>query len=214
MSDRASADERHFAALMSASEVDLDRLRETIWAELQTAADSARHGWHLPMVATGGTQPHNRTVVLRDVDIESRSLAFHTDVRSPKVTQIRVTPHVCFCFYDATHRVQLVADAAASVHTDDEIADAGWERSTAASRRCYLAPAAPGDVIAKPKANLPDAFVGKLPAIEQTLPGRENFAVVAARVQRLDFLYLSHEGNLRAEFVLDDGDFHGRWIAA
>ena len=211
MTERAETDDRAFSDAFES----LDGLLATIWENLETAASGARHGWHLPMVATGGTQPHNRTVVLRQASRDDRRIAFHTDARSPKVTQLRVTPHVSWCFYDRENRVQLVADGLAAVHTDDAVADAGWDRSSPSSRRCYLAPAAPGDTLEQPRANLPDELVGKLPTIEQTLPGREHFAVVTTRIMQLDFLYLAHSGNLRAEFTADEGGtFEGRWIAA
>ena len=210
MPDRAATEDRRFADAMT----DLDRLRETILDELVRAAASSKSGWHLPMVATGGTQPHNRTVVLRNVDRDAAAIAFHTDARSPKVTQLRVSPHASWCFYDREHRVQLVADGVASVHTEDAVADAGWERSSASSRRCYLAPAAPGDVMEQPQANLPERWIGVVPPIEATEPGRAHFAVVRMPIARLDFLYLSHEGNLRAEFVRDGDGFAGSWIAA
>ena len=195
---------------------DLGSLLPLIWSNLEEAASGARHGWHLPMIATGGTQPHVRTVVLRSASTADRTLGCHTDVRSPKVTQLRVTPHACWCFYDKDNRVQLVADGTASVHTDDDVAEAGWDRSSASSRRCYLAPAAPGETLSEPKANLPDEWIGTVPPLDATAPGREHFAVVQTRVQRLDFLYLAHSGNLRAEFLFDGTGTlsEARWIAA
>ena len=210
MADRTTADERLFRDVMDS----LPGLGDRIWSELTRARESSKHGWHLPMVGTGGQQPHVRTVVLRDVDRTAGTIACHTDARSPKVTQIRMTPHASWCFYDHANRVQLVADGIASVHTGDAVADAGWDRSTVSSRRCYLAPAAPGAELDGPQPNLPPHLVGKLPEESELGPGRENFAVIQTRVERLDFLFLAFDGNLRAEFVRDDDAFTGRWIAA
>ena len=204
------SDDRLFAGEIES----LPDLLAAIWSNLETAAAKGKHGWHLPMIASGGTQPHVRTVVLRQADRESRTIGCHTDVRSPKVTQLRVTPHACWCFYDAANRVQLVAEGTASIHTDDAIAEAGWQRSSVSSRRCYLAPAAPGSVMDERGENLPADLIGKLPDEARTEVGRENFAVIRTRVQRLDFLYLTHTGNLRAEFVHEGDEFTGRWIAA
>ena len=217
MSDRSSQQDRTFRDAMG----DLDTLLDGIWTQLPAAVASSKHGWHLPMIATGGQQPHVRTVVLRDAARQSNDgdggpiVACHTDARSPKVTQLRLTPHASWCFYDRENRVQLVADGPTQVHTDDAVAEAGWDRSSLSSRRCYLAPAAPGDPLDAARPNLPEHLVGQLPSEEEVAVGRENFAVLQTRVQRLDFLFLAFDGNLRAEFTLQpDGSFDGQWIAA
>lgn len=210
MADRIAAEDRLFRDALGS----LPDLLDAVWTQLAAASESSKHGWHLPMIGTGSEQPHVRTVVLRDVQ-PGRSLACHTDVRSPKVVQLRMAPHASWCFYDHAHRVQVVADGPTQVHTDDAVAEAGWDRSSLSSRRCYLAPAAPGSVLEQSGPNLPPHLVGQLPSEEEVAVGRENFAVIQTRVERLDFLFLAFDGNVRAEFVRgENGEFAGRWIAA
>ena len=91
--------------------------------------------------------------------------------------------------------------------------DEAWEQSPVTSRRCYLAPRAPGAVCDAPSPNLPDAVRDRRPTEAETLAGRANFALVVTRAIAIDWLYLASEGHQRAKFARDaDGLWQGTWV--
>lgn len=197
-------------------ESDLASLFERAWSELASSAVDRHHGFHVPVLATVGVDatPQARSVVLRHVGVETRELRCHTDRRSPKVAEIAANPSVAWLFYDAPRKLQLRIAATASVHAEGAVADAAWEGSALSSRRCYLAPDAPGCAGAEYIENLPAHLRGRVPTKEESELGRANFAVVATVVRSIDLLYLASEGHRRARFVRGvDGGWLGHWLA-
>lgn len=187
---------------------DLNVILEQCWAQLTTAVDTGKHGFHLPTLCTvdAGGLPAGRILVLRAVDPGERTVMCHTDVRSPKVTELCAQPMASWVFYDADARLQLRATGRVSIHTDDALAQRRWEASNESSRRCYLAPAAPGALVDQPSPNLPEAVRQRVPEKADTEPGRANFAVLQGRVDELDYLHLHHAGHRRARFTWNAPD--------
>ncbi len=190
-----------------------------LWQHLDAATRSAKPPFHLPVLATvdARQQPAARVVVLRRVEPDTHELYCHTDRRAPKIAEIRRHPATSWLFYDGPAKLQLRATGTSSVHTDDALADAQWDASNLSSRRCYLAPAAPGDPVADdegPSPNLPEAVRDRIPTDAEAAPGRANFAVIRTTVQRFDMLYLHHAGHRRAEFIFDPSSapLTARWL--
>ncbi len=180
----------------------LDEVAQFVWTELDAGAASARHGFHTGEVATvAGDGPRVRTVVLRRVIAADRLLIFHTDRRSPKFGELRADPRVCWHFYDKSLKVQLRLRGRARVSTDDALADRQWAASRPASRACYRSARAPGASIGASGPGLVDG------------DGREHFAVVATRIEDIDWLLLRHQGHRRARLVAAGDGWRGDWIA-
>ena len=169
------------------------------------AAARAASPFHTPALATlGSTGPEVRTVVLRNADQKAAALVVHTDRRSAKFTQLAAAPQVAMLFYDRSGKLQLRVNGVASLHVDDELADACWEASGHSSRQCYRLANAPGERLEQ-RPN--DAA----PVINDS--GRANFAVVRIGVISLDWLYLRAAGHQRARFEYLDGAWRGAWVA-
>ncbi|MEL7471825.1 MAG: pyridoxamine 5'-phosphate oxidase family protein [Planctomycetota bacterium] len=183
-----------------------------VWSTLARAAERAKEPWHSPTLCTvdPAGAPAARTVILRATDRASRTLACHTDARSPKLEHIAHDPRVAWHFYDPPRKVQLRAVGVATVHTIGPLADQRWAASTLSSRRCYLAPHTPGhptpDDREGPDPNLPDDLRNRVPTEAETRPGRANFAVIETRIAALDWLYLKHDGHRRARFEWNGTD--------
>jgi hypothetical protein len=192
----------------------LHEILRSSWNELGRGAVDRRHGFHVPTIATLGLDgtPQARAVVLRRVLPESCEILCHTDVRSGKVAEIRADPRVAWHFYDEPRKMQLRIAAFAEVVPDGPRADDAWTRSAVTSRRCYLAPRAPGEACDAPSPNLPEGVRDRRPTEEETLPGRANFALVLTRATSIDWLHLASEGHQRARFALDAaGAWRGSW---
>lgn len=189
----------------------LQQISQFVWRELRSALQIPSHPWRFSHLATGGDGfPHQRVLVLRDVDESPPRLLVHTDVRSPKIGQIQRQPLVSWLFFDWERKIQLLLFGSASLHTDDALADRCWEHTRVEDRRMYLAPYAPGSIANAPSSNLPAGFTGPLSA-EESEHGRAQFAVIAGSVQEMDLLITRPAGNLRASFLLRDGQWEGTW---
>ena len=192
-----------------------DELLRRAWAELAVGASGPRHGWQLPVFSNidASGRPESRTVVLRSADPDQRALSFHTDRRSPKVPAIMEHPQVSLVFYDRESKTQLRVNGRASVHLDDEVADAAWARTALSSRRCYLAPDPPSDVTPEWRANLPEELHRAAPESDQSELGRVNFAVIRTTVDEMEQLELHHDGHVRCRWTWLDGEVESAWLA-
>jgi len=160
--------------------------------ELLAATLSARHGLHLPTLATVDTDgaPEARTVVLRHVDAARREIRFHTDLRSPKVAAIRRDPRVALHWYDPAQRVQVRIPAVATIHHADAVTAEAWAAAAAMSRACYAADRGPGTSLGE--------FPPAPPApADGDDAGLRHFAVVACRFDAVDLLCLHASGHQR-----------------
>ena len=186
------------------------------WAELARAVVDRKHVWHTPTLVSIGLDgaPVARTVVMRCASEEFAEIRCHTDRRSPKIAEIARDDRVSWHFYAPELKLQLRLRARATVHLDDGVADDAWAKASLSSRRCYLAPSAPSTVCAAPSPNLPEHLLKRVPTLEESLPGRANFAVVSTKVEEVDWLWLASEGHQRARFTRFEGRWIGAWIEA
>lgn len=193
-----------------------DQIVANAWAELARAVVDRKHVWHTPTLVSVGLDgaPVARTVVMRFACGEGADIRCHTDRRSPKIAEILRDPRVAWHFYAPELKLQLRMKARASVHTDDALAEAAWAHATLSSRRCYLAPRAPGAVCSEPSPNLPAQLVGRVPTLEESLAGRANFAVISTVVHEIDWLWLASDGHRRARFTRRESRWIGEWIEA
>lgn len=183
------------------------------WALLVRGAGDRRSPLHTPVIASidAAGLPSARVMVLRRADAAAATLRFHTDARSPKVAELDGRP-VSVLAYHPGQAVQLRLAGTARVLTDDPMTDAAWAASTEFARRCYLAGAAPGTVVAGPTSGLPAAVEGRRPEPAELLPARPNFAVVLVTVAAIDWLHLAQTGHRRARLVRAGDGWSGDWL--
>lgn len=198
--------------------LDLEELPSLLWAELVRASRDRHHGWRLPVLATVDAQgaPQARTVVLRDADPASGELLCCTDLRSPKVAQLRADGRGVLVFWCTRLSWQLRAQVHIAVEADGPRVRAAWSRvagqPAARDYRSLLPPGttAPGEAEATHFA--PDGVQAPEPgaAARGAAAQPHHLAVLAARVRALDWLDLHrHRGPRRAAV-----DAHGRarWL--
>ncbi len=185
-----------------AADWNLDAILQAAWEALQHGCERASHPFHTPVLATVGDDgAQARTVVLRSVDGVRRMLSCHTDLRSPKVAELRGAPRASWLFYDRASCVQLRCTGTAGLHHDDPVALERWQAMSPRSRACYGQALAPGAVSDDP---------GVGPGSRD---GYENFAVIACTLDRIDWLLLREQGHVRALFSWQARKWQGDWIA-
>lgn len=181
----------------------LDQVLESTWQELIEGVRSARHAFHCPALATGSSSgPSVRTVVLREANPGARSLACHTDRRSPKFRQLQENARAAWMFYDPQSKIQIRGSGSVTLHCGDELAAQRWAESAQRSRACYQAAHGPGARLALDEPEAP-------PSVE----GFDQFVVLRCLLDRLDWLHLRGAGHWRAVFNWQDQAWQGAWVA-
>ena len=174
----------------------LPLIHQACWQELAAAVSQRDHGFRLMGVATvNGDAADLRTVVLREVQPDQRTLLFFTDARTPKVAQIQAHPGATLMVWCARLGWQLRLRVRLEVETSGLAVSSRWARlSMTPAAQDFLAPLPPGSL---------------LQAIQPDRASRAQFAVVSAQVQAIDWLELHTAGRRRAQF---DAIGNGQWI--
>ena len=180
----------------------LTELEHDSWQQLHESTESKpNRGANLLTVATCTDRGADaRTVVLRRVDTTHKYVWFHTDARAEKVLQLEAFPVATLLFWDETRQIQLRLSVETRLHTDDYIADDHWKSLPLSSRKAYLSDPTPGSELDQPYPGFSDNLIDRLPTEEESEAGRKNFAAIECRVLSMDYLQLSHQGQLRALF--------------
>lgn len=184
---------------------DLAATLKFAWQMVGRGVQDRRSAFHTPVLATQGADgPQARVLVLRAADTALRSLTFHTDTRSAKLSELASDSRVAVTFYDAARKVQLRLNGVASVHTNDALSHQRWAASRPSSLRCYLG-VQPGAASHAPTSGLPAQVEGREPELHELVIAEQNFAVLQVAVQRLEWLHLHTRGQRRALFSWADG---------
>ena len=172
-------------------------IQQACWQELAKAPRNKSHAFRVMGLATvDGERADLRSVVLREVQPDERTLVFFTDARSPKVAQIQRQPAGTLLVWCEQLSWQLRLRVQLEVETSGLAVSSRWARlKLTPAAQDYLSPLPPGAPVEHP---LPERST------------REHFAVVHARVQAIDWLELHAEGHRRAVF---DAAGQGRWLA-
>lgn len=188
--------------------VDLDAVLEHGFDLLTKAVRLRSAPMHTPVVSTIGRdgRPRARVVVLRAFDRVRRQLRFHTDIRSDKFHELHVDPRIALTFYDAEEKIQLRIEGRATLHQNDESANAAWASSQPISKLCYAVEPGPGH----PIGTRDDFSLPRDRSESET--GRAHFAAIIVAIDEMDFLWLGAAGNRRALYKFGDHQFDARWV--
>ena len=193
------------------------------WQLLVAGITDRRCAFNTPVVAGIDLhgKPTARTMILRGVAAESRTLIFYSDIRATKIAEWRDRSDVCVIAYDDREKIQLRISGRVSLHSNDEIANAAWQNSRAMSRLSYNVDNAPGAVIIAPMTlpasqveiidDLTDEESGDLPELIANL-GRKNFCVAVVQVDAIEWVYLASQGNRRALFSWTNDTLQSVWL--
>lgn len=191
----------------------LDDVLKTAWNLLYRAAVSRNDPMRTPVLATVMEgQPHQRTIVLRKVDTVQNQLYFFSDLRAPKVTQLRQNPSCNVLFWDPRKKVQIEAQAIGQIFHQAPINEAFWKQINVGGRTSYAATQSPGTPIEKGQTYLPAAWNTEMD-IKDTESAYSHFAVLELTVQQLDVLHLHQAGHQRCLFKkMSTGDWQKDWV--
>ena len=162
-------------------------IEAAVWDELARAVRDKAHPWRVAVLATvDGDGADARSVVLRDLEAEGRTLLIYTDARSPKAQQVAAQPHGMLVLWSPALGWQLRLRVALTLETQGLRVSSRWARlKLSPAAQDYLSPLPPGTAL-------------DTPAPERH--SREHFALITAQVQSVDWLELHAQGHRRARF--------------
>ncbi|MEM9645509.1 MAG: pyridoxamine 5'-phosphate oxidase family protein [Planctomycetota bacterium] len=203
----------------------LDGLESLIWRCLTAAVDVPDHPWNLGGLVTltqvqepaGETLssvyrvvPTARTVVVRAVNRQQRTLDCYTDRRSQKALDLLHDRSVAWLFYEASTKIQLRVAAKGELIEQGEEVDAAWSGTPLRSRSAYASKQRPGArLVGDEIPNVSDRNV------DQSCPekGRDHFCIFRSTVDSIDWLYLRDGGHVRAQVKFTrSGDSQVTWL--
>lgn len=169
-----------------------------VWQELSTAVHNRQHAFHTFTLATVDEQgfPQARTMVLRGIDREGKTIQFNGDARSPKVSELCENPTVCVLFYGAKEKLQIRACGTVTIHCNDVVSEEAWSKMQRMSRDCYRTPFAPSSEYTNSDTDTELLSVSE---------GYSNLVVCNLTLSSLEWVSLSSEGHqrVRHDFVSD-----------
>ena len=191
----------------------LNEVIQNAWQMLKRGATRLNDPFHWPVLGTTDKGASSlRTVILRQFDEAQRLLVCYTDSRAEKVGHISRCPNVSWLFYHPKKKVQLRICGRATLHTDDQFAEEQWAATGVTGRLNYCTVEPPGSSVSQPSSGLPGFLLNKVPTLLETETGRRNFAVIAGRIESLDWLQLSLLGNRRARFDWTSAELEPTWL--
>ena len=192
---------------------DLDQINFKIWQMITDGVVNRHSSFHIPVMINSSENNNNgRIVVLRNANSDQHTIKFHSDIRSPKVNNLKKNSKVFFIFYDKEEKIQLRVSGDAIINYKNNITKASWKKTAHMSRKCYLAAHAPGTVSEKPTSGVSDKVENLKYTLEESESGYENFCVIETKIDSIEWLYLAAKGHRRAKFEYSKNSIKKNWL--
>ena len=196
------------------SKENTNEIFQDIKRNLARGVKDRKHSFHTPVFCNVNDDGviESRVVVLRQFDPLELVLNFHTDFRSPKVTDLKKNNNSLFVFYDYKLKVQMRIKTTSILNNQNEIAKEMWDKTRLLSRKCYLTERNPSSFTLFPEDGIPEHLIGKEPNFEESEKGFRNFTVVENKVNEIDWLYLKISGHRRLKLVFKNESPEYQWL--
>jgi pyridoxamine 5'-phosphate oxidase len=168
-------------------------IAQEIWAQLLRASVDKHHEWRSVVLVTNGLDewPDARMVILRAVNIDTKTLTFYTDSRSQKINQLLLNSNAVLVFWSKKLNWQLRIKVTIDIKTEGEQVKNMWQNvKQSPSAGDYLSAKAPGEML--------DNAHEKAETSLQNPENQSHFAILIAQVQSIDWLALNRAGHQRA----------------
>ena len=196
------------------SKENTNEIFEYIKKNLAKGVKDRKHTFHTPVFSNINDENsvESRVVVLRQFDSHNMILNFHTDIRSPKVNDLKKNSHSLFVFYDHKLKLQLRIKTVSIINNQNKITKEMWEATKLSSRKCYLTAKAPSSVTSLPEDGIDESLEGKDPTLMESEKGYKNFTVIENQIQQIDWLYLASSGHRRLKVILKEKIPYFEWM--
>ena len=196
------------------SKENTNEIFEYIKKNLAKGVKDRKHTFHTPVFSNINDENsvESRVVVLRQFDSHNMILNFHTDIRSPKVNDLKKNSHSLFVFYDHKLKLQLRIKTVSIINNQNNITKEMWGKTKLSSRKCYLTAKAPSSVTSLPEDGIDESLEGKDPTLMESEKGYKNFTVIENQIQQIDWLYLASSGHRRLKVILKEKIPYFEWM--
>ena len=163
-----------------------------------------KSAFHYPTIGTSNGKDFNlRTVILRKVIKENRTIIFFTDFRSKKIKELSINNKVKIHIYDKKNQIQIQADGLAKIIRNSKNSKMIWDSLSTYSKAIYLTKNPPGTIIKNAKTNLEKLDHNK---------GYGNFTIVNVEISKIYFLKLNSEINKKAMIKYENKNNKYHWL--
>tara|TARA_Y100000739_G_scaffold179643_1_gene157702 strand:- start:4215 stop:4811 length:597 start_codon:yes stop_codon:yes gene_type:complete len=180
---------------------------------LEALKNSAHPFRTFSLASTDEKIPSLRTVVLREFSLDDRFLDCHSDLRSPKVIELKKNNRFSALFYSSEKKIQLRFKGTVEIFNKNSITKQRWDNVTPSSKRCYMGPFSPSESLEEYHPNIPDDVKFKNPSDHKSLVGYNNFVIIRCHFHEIDFLKLKYSGHKRCKFIFEEEDIKVNWVA-
>tara|TARA_Y100000992_G_scaffold134819_1_gene89033 strand:- start:359 stop:970 length:612 start_codon:yes stop_codon:yes gene_type:complete len=200
--------------ISTSSKENTHEIFEEIKTNLTRGVKDRKHAFHNPVFCNvdqdGGVD--SRVVVLRKFDPINMILNFHTDYRSPKVSNLKQNNKSMLVFYDHKLKIQMRIKTTSIINYQNEIAKEMWDKTKLLSRKCYLTSKDPSSLTTLPEDGIPEHLIGKEPEFEESEKGYKNFTVIENKINEIDWLYLEISGHRRLNLLFQNNKPQFQWL--
>jgi|TARA_Y100000814_G_C12212141_1_gene361742 pyridoxine/pyridoxamine 5'-phosphate oxidase len=200
--------------ISTSSKENTHEIFEEIKTNLTRGVKDRKHAFHNPVFCNvdqdGGVD--SRVVVLRKFDPINMILNFHTDYRSPKVSNLKQNNKSMLVFYDHKLKIQMRIKTTSIINYQNEIAKEMWDKTKLLSRKCYLTSKDPSSLTSLPEDGIPEHLIGKEPEFEESEKGYKNFTVIENKINEIDWLYLEISGHRRLNLLFQNNKPQFQWL--
>ena len=200
--------------MSTSSKENTHEIFEEIKTNLTRGVKDRKHAFHNPVFCNvdqdGGVD--SRVVVLRKFDPINMILNFHTDYRSPKVSNLKQNNKSMLVFYDHKLKIQMRIKTTSIINYQNEIAKEMWDKTKLLSRKCYLTSKDPSSLTSLPEDGIPEHLIGKEPGFEESEKGYKNFTVIENKINDIDWLYLEISGHRRLNLLFQNNKPQFQWL--
>ncbi len=177
-----------------------DQYFDELKKELHKGATDREHPFRYFTLATVGVDymVRQRLLVLRKAS-EDLQLTFFTDYRSKKIMHLHENNKVSMLFYDPDRLLQVRIDGLAAIDRDEAAVKAYWNSVREASRKAYMAAAAPGTDLENPE-------------LLEYLHEDNYFCAVNITPFKIEYLKLQEPNHIRVDYSRMEGFWDGQYL--
>ena len=184
---------------------DFKEIKKKIWSMLDDAVTNRNSQFRIPVFICGEQKDFDgRIVVLRKSDQSNNLLQFHSDIRSDKISKLKINNKASLLFYDKEEKIQIRLKVECVINHNNELTKDSWKNTGHISRKCYLVENGPGTESPNPTSGLKPDLDNFEFTMEQSEEGYKNFTVIQCKIKTIEWLYLAAKGHRRAKFEVDN----------
>ena len=187
---------------------------KNIFNQISDAVKDRKNDFHtffFSNIDNGDVQ--SRCVILRNFDLNSKTIFFHSDKRSPKIISLKNNPRSFCLFYNKSIKTQLRIKTSSYIHMSGDILEKSWAKTKLSSRKCYMSKYKPSQKISNIDDGIPSHLKGKTPTLIESEEGKKNFVVIENKIIWIDWLLLDSKGHQRKKFYLNKNNKKEIWLA-